>query len=742
MGSPGERKISFAVNMERSDSLNSSQTSLSVVDPLASPHTPVEERKNRRLAQGRQKLLKNLRRGSIHNTSFRQNRSFRLKRQDGGSVKHHGSIKSRKVSSQSVQSERLGDPEASTEDIESVTIFSEETQEASSEEQQEAEDERMYTHMPWIKVVIQLANMSNFICPHQNYCHPDCYERQRRSCSRLITAVKKIYQSSEEEQMKESEKKLDQRRENFKEKYKRRESIFQQASPLKRRESTPLLEKIRTDVSLVKQKLSSLKKPEKAKEKKEESPMVKYITSQAQKLTQCPLSILTKAAPILKEDHFNDIMPVAWELMMETDQEVSAAAASMFLISSVKAPEKAQTMVFKELQHEEPMIRTNAVLRFGILWRFRHQVWPRMEEGAPIHFKLPPPGIDFTLPSPTIGLPSHTPIDPPWMPHFKAKIEEVTVNQDQTKSLVTATTTRRKQQQEMIRRALQREEERKRIGRETFPITTVSVTQLAAVEPSLHHQDQDHEEGDEERQEHGHHMQLAQTFFPSSICSVILPIIHLLEDGEVSDDGVAVCEVAEKIIWNCLVEDPILFMRHFLEKLTHKDKHEELLFLLRKLVFFFRELPSQMAHSLFNYLIGYVMFYVRTPQTYGQEAIAGALALLWQIVPSVEGIYFKDLKQTLKKEQCDPHIMVSANVPSAKKIIVHGPDLTSIPSQFPVHEDTQFNVVLQDSLDFFNIPEDEQNSYFLVDTKSNQIHNLNSYVRDFYFFRRDRKSVV
>lgn len=45
--------------------------------------------------------------------------------------------------------------------------------------------------------------------------------------------------------------------------------------------------------------------------------------------------------------------------------------------------------------------------------------------------------------------------------------------------------------------------------------------------------------GDEERQEHGHHVQLAQTFFPSSICAVVLPIIHLLEDGEVGDDGVA-----------------------------------------------------------------------------------------------------------------------------------------------------------------------------------------------------------
>ena len=36
----------------------------------------------------------------------------------------------------------------------------------------------------------------------------------------------------------------------------------------------------------------------------------------------------------------------------------------MFLISSVKAPEKAQTMVFKELQHEDPHQRINAVLRY------------------------------------------------------------------------------------------------------------------------------------------------------------------------------------------------------------------------------------------------------------------------------------------------------------------------------------------------------------------------------------------
>ena len=46
MGSPGERKISFAVNAERSDSIHSSTTSISI-DPANPPHTPVEERKGK-----------------------------------------------------------------------------------------------------------------------------------------------------------------------------------------------------------------------------------------------------------------------------------------------------------------------------------------------------------------------------------------------------------------------------------------------------------------------------------------------------------------------------------------------------------------------------------------------------------------------------------------------------------------------------------------------------------------------
>ncbi|XP_055887561.1 protein unc-80 homolog isoform X2 [Biomphalaria glabrata] len=780
VGSPGDRKISFAVLTERSDSLHSSTTSLSALDPNATSEDKKE--RVRRLAQGRQKLLRHFRRGSGHNLSFR--RSFKLSRPEGGggSIKHGGSIKSRKISSHSLQSDaKLVEEDVPAEvDNESVTMMSDDTQESPIDKEMELEDEHLYTNLPWIKVVVQLANLSNFICTHQNFCHPNCYERQRRSCTRLTAALRKIYESTEEDEKDSSSKQQQDKKDTLKEKLKRRESIFQVASPsARRRESTPLLEKIKTDVSITKLKLST-KKDDKPRETKEDPPILKYLTSQAHRLTQCPMAILTKAVPVLNVEHFIDIMPVAWELMLESDQELAAAAASVFLLSSAKSSDKARNMIIKELQHEETNQRINAVLRFGSLWKFRYQVWPRMEEGANLYFKLPPPSIDFTLPSPTIGLPNLMVVDPPWMPHFKTNIEEVTVNQEETKSLVTATTTRRKQQQEMIRKALLAEEERKRIGRENFPMTTIPLAQHAAYEPLLHHGEEGHEEvvqeemslaarrvslaptnrannqsrsmswrngslhwgrlaaeGDEDRVEHAHHLQTAQAIFPSCICAAVLPVLHLLDDHDVNADGVSVAEVANKVIWDCIVDDPILFLRHFLEKLTVKDRQEELMFLLRKLILYFPHMPAQAAHSIFNYLIGYIMFYVRTPCEGGQDAISGALSLLWLCIPCVEGIYFKDLKQTLKKEQCDPYLLVSASVASAKKILVHGPDLSSIPSQLPIHEDTQFSQILQESLEFFNIPEDQHHSHFLVDTKTHQIHSNNAYVRDFYFFRRN-----
>ncbi|XP_069694357.1 protein unc-80 homolog isoform X2 [Periplaneta americana] len=294
--------------------------------------------------------------------------------------------------------------------------------------------------------------------------------------------------------------------------------------------------------------------------------------------------------------------------------------------------------------------------------------------------------------------------------------------------------------------ALQAQEDKKRTERENFLITTIPITVQAAYEPSLYHAvGDDHDEGDEEQVETQprnttHHIHSAHSLFPSCLCSAVIQIINLLDDAAVSPDGNAVYEVAYQVIWSCLVEDSALFLRYVLERLT-RDKQDLMFKILRHLIRFVPKLPQQAAFALYNYIIGYVMFYVRSPQEDGQKLIGTALSILWMVVHSVHGIMFKDLKQILRKEQCDASILLTANVPSAKKIIVHGPqeqDAGGIPSQFPVQEDTQFCQILRESLDFFGIEESRHKEFFLVDHKTHQIHNPSAYVRDYYFFKRSQ----
>ena len=73
--------------------------------------------------------------------------------------------------------------------------------------------------------------------------------------------------------------------------------------------------------------------------------------------------------------------------------------------------------------------------------------------------------------------------------------------------------------------------------------------------------------------------------------------------------------------------------------------------------------------------------------------------------------------------QVDASILLTANVPSAKKIIVHGPqgpDEGGIPSQFPIMEDVQFCQILREAVDFFGIEESQAKEFFLVDHKTSK----------------------
>ncbi|XP_026299991.1 protein unc-80 homolog isoform X2 [Apis mellifera] len=765
-----ERKISFVLYEPDNESEGSSKSTVTI---QGEDFQSAEKEKAKRVQPPQSRPLL-LRRGTAENAtgSFKK-RSLKLRRGtkegkdtecEAYTVKRADSIQSkRKVSSLSDRSD-TSEPgfggEISGEESPGILIDDQPPESPSDSN----ETDETNKNFPWMRVLAQFANSFNFYCSHQNFCHPYCHRRQMRACSRLIKSIRKIYGEEFGILNGTGIFDLDTDKKEASKKEKRSRKVSEQAStqvsPVRRKDSVGKKVEKNMDGSQsgrLAQRDSSKdladQDSEKGKESskkssigevdKENSAILKYLRTQVKDVFHAPLATLVKGAVVMTEELFVDVLPVAWELLLEANQEVAASAASLFIVAAVRAPNQASELMHHGLRHNSTSVRINAILRFQVLWKLRYQVWPRLEENAHMTFKVPPPGIEFTLPSPKIGIESLPVVDPPWMPQVKTKVEEVTINQEHHRSLVTATKTRKKQQTELIKKALQAQDDKKREERENFLITTIPITVQAAYEPSP--VGDDHDEGNVGDEDGGetiprntsHHSQSAPSLFPSSLCSAIVQIIHLLDDAAVSDDGSAVYEVAYQVIWNCLVEDSALFLRYVLERLT-REKQELMFKILRHLIRFVPKLPQQAAFALYNYIIGYVMFYARSPHEEGQKLIGTALSILWMVVHSVHGIMFKDLKQILRKEQCDASILLTANVPSAKRIVVHGPqdpDAGGIPSQFPVQEDTQFCQILRESLDFFGIEESKHKEYFLVDYKTHQIRNSSSYVRDYYFFK-------
>ncbi|TKS64884.1 Protein unc-80 -like protein [Collichthys lucidus] len=761
-----ERKISFAGILDDEDghdSLNSSSHTLK-------SDTTCDDKKT----QEAQAPIRKIRIGGSRLLQIKGARSFRVKK--GGSltsIRRAGSLKSTKLSRQDSESENEEGLLSQTHSRDTVTDIgspfstSEPSIEPEGPSSGGAED-NYHSNMSWLHIMILLCNQQSFICTHIDFCHPRCYQHHSRSCARLVRAIKLVYGET-----------VDSLRED------RASSGNIGARAKKNKECS--------DKSCLRTPSMKRRPTDSNTEGKKDTGMLKYIRNQVMSLSPAPLSLLIKAASILTADMYGDVQPAAWELLLSVDEHMAAAAAAMFLLCAVKVSDAVTEMMMAEFHHQEACQRINSILKFYTLWRFRYQVWPRMEEGAQQIFKIPPPSINFTLPSPILGMPCVPIFDPPWVPQNTGSVQDP-INEDQSyptliqsvhtiKSFSARAVSRSHQRAEHILKNLQQEEEKRRLGREASIITAIPVAQEACYEPTCSPPPEQEEEAEEvvnlasrrlsvspscassnshrnysfrrgsvwsvrslasaedeeNTTEHTptHHMlQPPQAVFPACICAAVLPIVHLMEDGEVREDGVAVSAVAQQILWNCLIEDPALVLRHFLEKLTVSNRQDELMYMLRKLLLNIGDLPAQTSHILFNYLVGLIMYFVRTPCEWGMDAISATLTFLWEVVGYVEGLFFKDLKQTMKKEQCEVKLLVTASMPGTKTLVVHGQNECDIPTQLPVHEDTQFEALLKECLEFFNIPEARSAHYFLMDKRWNLIHYSKTYVRDIYPFRR------
>ena len=376
-------------------------------------------------------------------------------------------------------------------------------------------------------MIIGLVNSLDFECTHHHYCQPNCYRRQVRACSRLVKAITKVYEydgsdltgksnvttsamgvksivCDDKDEALRKEKKLKKiltaTGPNSPSGHRRKISVGHNIDryvdhsypTYSLHSSTTIIPHLDVEArGTTSGGGGSGGRPSAAGTgtlggglqqrkgtPKEDVACYKYIKNHVKGLFHNPLSLLLKGALVLQPHVYVELLVLSWELLMEDDQHLAATAAAGFIVASVKSPEYATELLSKELNHEDPAQRIKAINKFYMIWKSRYQCWPRMEEGAHAFFKVPPPSIEFTLPSPKIALDTQPVADPPWLPQSKAKVEEVTINQEQAvqKSFVTATKTRRKQQIELVQRALEEEQEKLRDEREMFRISAVPIT--------------------------------------------------------------------------------------------------------------------------------------------------------------------------------------------------------------------------------------------------------------------------
>ncbi|MEQ2183963.1 hypothetical protein GOODEAATRI_003235 [Goodea atripinnis] len=84
------------------------------------------------------------------------------------------------------------------------------------------------------------------------------------------------------------------------------------------------------------------------------------------------------------------------------------------------------------------------------------------------------------------------------------------------------------------------------------------------------------------------------------------------------------------------------------------------------------------------------------------DAISATLTFLWEVVGYVEGLFFKDLKQTMKKEQCEVKLLVfTRKLEEVGRVLF----LISLTQRMPaVHKQSHVSLLQEDLLRLPSFP--------------------------------------
>lgn len=125
------------------------------------------------------------------------------------------------------------------------------------------------------------------------------------------------------------------------------------------------------EASAAKHQSSSDKERRDKQQRQKPAAIVSFVHNHVQTLNQMPLLVLCKGLLVMPDECFADLVPIVWQLLLNADQDMASAAATLFIIGAIKQPLAVEQLLKSRLRDKCPQERCRALLKFEALWKFR-----------------------------------------------------------------------------------------------------------------------------------------------------------------------------------------------------------------------------------------------------------------------------------------------------------------------------------------------------------------------------------
>ena len=515
----------------------------------------------------------------------------------------------------------------------------------------ESAENRFSRNLHWIGNIGNFICEDDFDCDHENGCRFFCYEHLKKSSSALLNAFKIIAVNSN---LKDFEASL------------------------------------------------NIDEPFESSSNSEEE----LFEDLFEKLHSAPLQMLVDNIQEISEHCLRVSVNNCWNLLTSQSSKISRNAAVVILLACQKF--KDTIPLFLNAKIEDNKIEN--LLAFRVLWNTRNSIWHLVDRRVARSYKLPSLAVNISLPNPPIGECIPDVPDAPWIP-YTPDVEILWAEEFNTqKNLIGDELQSRKKEQ--MKKVMETDQNHRNQARRQFYLSSLSVVHSVTQQYfKLNDHVDEYDESlrrfssrlmsmssggtqiDDHTDESGCELDTPERspfrldswrnetpgqVFPTPLQNLVPIWLNATSEFGISSNNIPVSVFALKTVQKCLNEDSLLFLRNLTEKVYTKNMcPTESVIMLTKLFAFFEqssawEMHHQSKKIIANYLIGLIMTLMRSSDKHQGLRINQMMPILDGILPSIHGITLKQIKTTLRKEQCDTTILVSSSITGTKKITCFG----------------------------------------------------------------------